>query len=119
MSDVQTRLGARVRDFRAKRGWTQESLGERAGLSYKFVGEIERGVGNPTVDSVAQLAQAFGIDVSELFRRDTPEMTYTPLSPDDFAVVREARQTLISLEDVMKRLDASARPAKTRKKRSR
>jgi transcriptional regulator with XRE-family HTH domain len=83
------------------------------------VGEIERGVGNPTVDSVVQLAQAFGIDVAELFRRDAPELTYTPLSPDDFAVVREARQTLISLEDVMKRLDASAKPVRSKKRRAR
>ncbi|MBI4680030.1 MAG: helix-turn-helix transcriptional regulator [Nitrospirae bacterium] len=31
--------------------FTQEELGEKAGLSYKFVGEIERGEVNPSLDS--------------------------------------------------------------------
>lgn len=116
---MQTRLGTRVRDFRTRRGWTQETLGERAELSYKFIGEIERGSGNPTVDSIDQIARAFGIDVGELFRRDTPDVTYPPFSADDFAVVRDARQQLSSLEDIMKRLDASARPRAKKRSRSR
>ena len=119
MSDVQTRLGTRVRDLRTRRAWTQEALGERAGLSYKFIGEIERGSGNPTVDSIAQIARAFGVDVGELFRREAPEMMYTPLTADDFAVVRDTRQHLTSLEDVMKRLDASARPKAKKRSRGR
>lgn len=117
MSDVQTRLGARVRDLRQRRGWTQEDLGERSGLSYKFIGEIERGLGNPTIDSVDQIARAFAMDVSDLFSREQPEMTYAPLTADDFAVVREAQASLSSIEDIMKRLDASAKPkAKKRAK---
>lgn len=116
---MQTRVGARVRDLRLRRGWTQEALGERSGLSYKFIGEIERGLGNPTIDSVAQIAKAFAIDVSQLFDRDVPEVTYAPLTPDDFAVVREARESLNSIEDIMKRLDASAKTKAPKKPKSR
>ncbi len=106
MSDVQARLGARVRDLRQQRAWTQEALGERADLSYKFIGEIERGVGNPTIDSIDQIARAFGIDIALLLHRDTPEPAYTPLSSDDFAVMREARDTL---DSALKRLGGSGR----------
>lgn len=114
MSDVQTRLGARVRDRRLQRGWTQEALGERAGLSYKFIGEIERGVGNPTIDSIDQIARAFGIDVALLLERDAPEPAYTPLSSDDFAVMREARD---SLDSALKRLGgATKRRPRARRK---
>lgn len=101
VSDVQARLGARVRDWRQQRGWTQEALGERAGLSYKFIGEIERGVGNPTIDSIDQIARAFSIDIGLLLHREAPEPAYTPLSSDDFAVMREARD---SLDSALKRL---------------
>ena len=104
MSDVQARLGARVRDLRQQRRWTQEALGERAGLSYKFIGEIERGIGNPTIDSIDQIARAFGIDIALLLHRETPEPVYTPLSADDFAVMREARD---SLDSALKRLGGS------------
>ena len=111
MNEAQTRVGTRVRELRARRGWTQEALGERAGLSYKFIGEIERGVGNPTVASLGQIADAFAIDVGELFRRELLQGTalYPSLNADDVAVVREAKQSLHSLENVMRRLDASSR----------
>jgi len=101
VSDVQARLGARVRDLRQQRGWTQEALGERAGLSYKFIGEIERGVGNPTIDSIDQIARAFRIDTGLLLPRQAPGPAYTPVSSDDFAVMREARD---SLDSALKRL---------------
>jgi transcriptional regulator with XRE-family HTH domain len=106
VSDVQARLGARVRDLRQQRGWTQETLGERAGLSYKFIGEIERAIGNPTIDSIDQIARAFGIDIALLLHRDTPEAVYTPLSSDDFAVMREARDTL---DSALKRLGGAGK----------
>lgn len=113
MSDIQVRLGARIREWRQQRGWTQEDLGERASLSYKFIGEIERGVGNPTLDSIDQIARAFGIDVALLLQRDTPELVYTPLTSDDFAVMREARD---SLDSALKRLGGSSQ-RRTRSRR--
>ena len=114
VSEVQTRLGARVRDLRRQRGWTQEALGERAGISYKFIGEIERGVGNPTVDSIDQIARAFGIDIALLLQREAPELAYTPLTSDDFAVMREARD---SLDSALRRLGGSTkRRSRTRRK---
>lgn len=114
MSEVQARLGARVRDLRQQRGWTQETLGERAGLSYKFIGEIERAIGNPTIDSIDQIARAFGLDIGLLLHREAPEAVYTPLSSDDFAVMREARDTL---DSALKRLGGSGkRRPRTRRK---
>lgn len=115
MSDVHTRLGGRVRDLRTRRGWTQETLGERAGLSYKFIGEIERGLENPTIDSVDQIAHALSIDIGELMRRDASDVSYATVSADDFAILREARQSLSSVEDVFKRF-GTTNPLKPRKR---
>ena len=50
VSDLRTLIGARILDLRKGHGLTQEPLGERAGVSCRFLGEAERGVGNPTVD---------------------------------------------------------------------
>ncbi len=92
-------------------------LGERASLSYKFIGEIERGSGNPTIDSVGQIARALNVTMGELFARDTPTITYAPLEARDLAIMRDARASLQSLEQMMKRLNTA--PQGRPKKRSR
>jgi transcriptional regulator with XRE-family HTH domain len=61
-------LGRRLRAVRKLRKLTQEQLGERARLSGKFVGEIERGVGNPSLDALSRLAAALDMELAELFR---------------------------------------------------
>jgi transcriptional regulator with XRE-family HTH domain len=60
-------VGENVRFLRRAKGWSQEELGEQADLSYKFVGEIERGAVNPSLDSLLKIANALTIDVAELF----------------------------------------------------
>jgi transcriptional regulator with XRE-family HTH domain len=61
-------LGRRVRALRTLRRYTQEKLGERAAVSTKFLGQIERGVGNPSLQILVRLAQALGVELWELLR---------------------------------------------------
>lgn len=93
--EVRARLGANVRELRVRRRLTQEALGERAGLSYKFIGEVERGLGNPSIESVAAIAHALGSDVSELFGAGNRPAAYDS-SRRHFAVVRDAQEKLAS-----------------------
>ena len=79
---------------------SQEQLGERAGVSYKFLGEVERGQGNPTVDTLARIAGALDVEVADLLRGDSAGTRYHSLSPADFSAVREARD---SLDQLMRR----------------
>jgi transcriptional regulator with XRE-family HTH domain len=65
---VSVLLGRRTLALRTLRNLTQEELGERAGVSGKFVGQIERGTGNPSLKTMAALAQALGIELWELVR---------------------------------------------------
>jgi len=65
----QQRLGARVRKLRAVRGWNQESAAERAGLSTKQFGAVERGEANVTLATLVACAAAFRVDIEELFAR--------------------------------------------------
>jgi transcriptional regulator with XRE-family HTH domain len=65
---VASLLGRRLRALRKLRQLTQEELGERARLSGKFVGEIERGVGNPSLEVLARLAGALTVELDELVR---------------------------------------------------
>jgi len=61
-------LGKRIRALRNAKAWTQEELGKHSELSYKFIGEIERGQQNPSFDTFIKIAAALNVDLPELFR---------------------------------------------------
>ena len=62
-------MGTRIRELRRSGGFTQEKLGEKAGLNYKFIGELERGQVNVSLDSLAKIAEALMVKVGDLFLR--------------------------------------------------
>lgn len=95
MTDLRGRVGARLRQFRQARRLTQEQLAERAGLSDKFVGEVERGRGNPTLTTLAALSEALGVRLVDLL---AIEMDHPRLTPRQATQVREA---LVSLETLV------------------
>jgi transcriptional regulator with XRE-family HTH domain len=68
MKMIQEQFGSRVRDLRKKRGWTQEQLAEAAGHYWTYIGGMERGERNITLQVVADLACALDVDIKELFR---------------------------------------------------
>jgi transcriptional regulator with XRE-family HTH domain len=65
---IQQLLGVNVRQVREVRGWSQDKLSEESGLHRTYISGIERGVRNPTVTIVQQLATALGIAVAALFQ---------------------------------------------------
>lgn len=59
-------FAARLRAARLAQGLTQEGLGERADLSWNYIGQVERGERNISVDNMDALAQALGVELHEL-----------------------------------------------------
>ena len=59
-------LGLRIRTFRKHRRLSQERLGGAAGLSGKFIGEVERGEKSISVDSLYRVAKGLGSTLAEL-----------------------------------------------------
>jgi XRE family aerobic/anaerobic benzoate catabolism transcriptional regulator len=58
--DLLHLLGRRTRDARSRRGWTLRQLGERSGLSTRFLAQLEAGDGNISVRRLSDLARALG-----------------------------------------------------------
>ena len=56
--DMRRLLGRNVRKCRGEAGLTQEQLAERSGFSQQYISDIERGLRNPTIVSLYELAQA-------------------------------------------------------------
>jgi transcriptional regulator with XRE-family HTH domain len=63
---VRKFLGQRVRTLRKQRGFSQGRLGDRAGLSGKFIGEVERGEKSISIDSLYRVSVALEIPLREL-----------------------------------------------------
>ena len=61
-------MGKRLRDLRESRGWSQEQLAEKSDLDPTYIGGIERGRRNPSLVSLAKLAQALKISLPNLLQ---------------------------------------------------
>lgn len=66
-AEIKKMLGSRVRALRTARGMTQEELGEKAFINYKYLGSIERGERNPSLESLARIADGLGVRLRDLF----------------------------------------------------
>jgi len=94
VDELRRRVANRLIQLRAQRGWSQEELGARAGLTYKFIGEVERGQKSPSLDSLGRLAKGLGIDIGDLVGTPTGKEPYPQLGSDPLVAVREARDSL-------------------------
>ena len=64
--DIKVQFGRNLRTQRTKRQFTQEQLAEKAGLDRTYISGLERGVRNPTITIVAQLAKALNVNLTTL-----------------------------------------------------
>ena len=67
LADFMRKLvGDNCARLRAERGWTQEELAERSGLSQQYLSDLERGKRNPTIVPIYEIAVAFEVSHVEL-----------------------------------------------------
>lgn len=60
-------FGSRIQELRKKNNLTQSELAEKIGLSTNFIGMVERGERNTSVDKIFKLAKAFNISLAQFF----------------------------------------------------
>lgn len=59
-------LGDTIRVERRRRGWSVQTLSERAGVSFGLVSSLERGQGNPTYKALHRIAHALEVPLTKL-----------------------------------------------------
>src|SRR4051794_34240915 len=69
-TDLLTHLGRQVRTRREESGMTRKALATQAGLSERFVAEVEAGRGNISILKLDQLAQVLGVPCVRLLTRE-------------------------------------------------
>ena len=65
--DIKNQLGAKIAYLRKHKRFSQERLAEKSDISAIYIGEIERGEANPTLDKLKAIANALDVEICELF----------------------------------------------------
>lgn len=69
MSEIAKIIGQRLRHRRLELGYSQEVASEKAGLHPTYIGQLERGEKNATLESIEKVCIALEYPMEELFSK--------------------------------------------------
>lgn len=64
---IRKEFGLRVRVLRKEHGFSQEEFAYECGLHRTYMGDIERGERNISIDNIYKIAHTLKMSISELF----------------------------------------------------
>ncbi|MCJ9428069.1 helix-turn-helix transcriptional regulator [Kordiimonas marina] len=64
--DIRRQVGMNVARIRREQGLSQEELAFRSGLHRTYISGVERGIRNPTITVIQEIASALVVDVAIL-----------------------------------------------------
>lgn len=78
MGNIAQIMGQRIRQYRIQLGLSQEKLAEMASCHPTYIGQVERGEKNATIESVGKISSALKVPLSRLFENidDSHEINY-------------------------------------------
>lgn len=85
MNTLSERLGRHIRALRQSNNLTQENLAELADLNVTFLGHIERGTKNPTIETLNKIAIALHVSLPDLldFNKSLPHLSPSTFSKEE------------------------------------
>lgn len=66
-TDIRIKFGKHLRKLRKEQNLTQEGLADKANMHFTYIGQIERGLRNPSLVNLYKLAKALKVDSGKLF----------------------------------------------------
>ncbi len=104
MSDLPKIVGERIRNFRKEKGFSQEELANIANLHATYIGQLERGEKNATLESIEKVANALEVSLEDLFRsiRPNPNLQEYTLSQ---IITRLQSRSIEDQKTILKLLD--------------
>ena len=67
MADKRKAIGARIKQYRIQKGYTQAALAEMVGISNNHLSTIERGLSFPNLDTMIAMINALDCSADEIF----------------------------------------------------
>jgi len=68
ISTIHKGFGQKIQQLRKEKGLTQEGLADLIGVDRSYMGFVERGERNPTLDKIVKIAKALKVSLSDLFK---------------------------------------------------
>ncbi len=68
MSDIKKILGENIRLIRKSMNMTQEKLSDLCGLHRTYIGSVERGERNISLENIEKIANALQVKIVDLFK---------------------------------------------------
>ena len=97
VSKLSIEIGQRIRNYRSQQQLSQEELAEKCGLHPTYIGQVERGEKNATLESINKITNGLSISLSTLFEniedyRDEQSNNYPAMAYDLIQSVSETVQ---------------------------
>lgn len=87
-----------IKRLRLEKGMTQQQLAERAGIDrVATISDLENNRGNPTLQTLSQVAEALGVTLRQLFQAETAEQDFENLIRNVQKLKDRDRQSIRSL----------------------
>ncbi|MCW2204882.1 transcriptional regulator with XRE-family HTH domain [Bradyrhizobium elkanii] len=83
--DLKEVMAVNLRRIRHVKKMTQEELADGAGLSVRYVGAIERADVSASVTVLGRIAEALGVEATDLVKRTT--VHFIPIGLDDATIL--------------------------------
>lgn len=114
MAGIAIVVGARIKELRSKKKWTQEQLAEYADLHVSYIIALEKGRKNTSIEALYRISNALEISPADFFT--IPQAAISPVRTLEErqreerieALVREFSQKLIREIDLKNAADESA-----------
>ena len=72
-SELASVVGERIRKIRRQKGLSLEIFALRCNMNSAYIGHIERGIQNPTLNTLERICKGLDISIEELFKdKDSP-----------------------------------------------
>ena len=82
------RIGARIKDVRQERGWTQDQLAQAVGVSRSAVAQWETGRAGQVTGNLSRIAGVLGVNVEFLMFGDSKHAPAVASQGDELALLR-------------------------------
>jgi len=77
--DMRKLVGRNFARLRREKGFTQERFAEVSGFTQQYVSDLERGLRNPTIVTIYEIATALGVSHIEMVMPDQIEKVENPI----------------------------------------
>ncbi len=109
MGDTAKFIGRQIRKYRTQLGLSQERLAEVAGCHPTYIGQIERGEKNVSLENIVKISSALNVPLSKLVEgieeskeeRDFPQECYDLIAGKSKAEQEKLYRILMEIAGLM------------------